>query len=97
MLASGTIITYVTQYMTTYAENTLHVATDLAFATTVVSNGLGIVGALYGGWLADRIGRWPVMVWPQLVGTAADLSGLPLDRGNAQRHGRCWAVSVCCR
>src|SRR6202167_746423 len=67
VLASGTIMTYVTQYMTTYAKNTLHVGTDLAFATTVVSNGLGIVGALYGGWLADRHGRWPVMVWPQLV------------------------------
>jgi MHS family citrate/tricarballylate:H+ symporter-like MFS transporter len=67
VLASGTIITYVTQYMTTYAENTLHVSTDLAFATTVVSNGLGILGAFCGGWLADRAGRWPVMVWPQAV------------------------------
>jgi MFS family permease len=65
VLASGTIITYVTQYMTTYAQHTLHVATDLAFATTVVSNGAGIIGALTGGWLADRFGRWPVMVWPQ--------------------------------
>jgi MFS family permease len=67
ILASGTINTYVTQYMTTYAENTLHVAADLAFATTVVSNGLGIAAALYGGWLSDRFGRWPVMVWPQLA------------------------------
>ena len=67
ILASGTIITYVGQYMTTYAENTLHVATELAFATSVVSNGLGIVGALGGGWLADRVGRWPIMVWPQLA------------------------------
>ncbi len=87
ILASGTIITYVTQYMTTYAENTLHVATDLAFATTVVSNGLGIVGALCGGWLADRSGRWPVMVWPQLAALLADLSGFPVDRGGAQRLG----------
>jgi MFS transporter, MHS family, citrate/tricarballylate:H+ symporter len=67
ILASGTINTYVTQYMTTYAENTLHVAADLAFATTVVSNGLGIGAALYGGWLSDRVGRRPVMVWPQLA------------------------------
>jgi MFS transporter, MHS family, citrate/tricarballylate:H+ symporter len=67
ILASGTIITYVTEYMTTYAENTLHVAADLAFATSVVSNGVGIVAALFGGWLADRAGRWPVMVWPQLA------------------------------
>ena len=67
ILASGTIITYVIDYMTTYAEDTLHVAADLAFATTVVSNGIGIIGALYGGYLADRYGRWPVMVWPQLA------------------------------
>jgi MFS transporter, MHS family, citrate/tricarballylate:H+ symporter len=67
ILASGTIITYATQYMTTYAENTLHVATDLAFATTLISNSVGVVAALFGGWLADRFGRWPVMVWPQLT------------------------------
>jgi MHS family citrate/tricarballylate:H+ symporter-like MFS transporter len=67
VLASGTIITYVIDYMTTYAEDTLQVAADLAFATTVVSNATGIVGALYGGYLADRYGRWPVMVWPQLL------------------------------
>jgi MFS transporter, MHS family, citrate/tricarballylate:H+ symporter len=67
ILASGTIATYVTQYMTTYAKNTLHVAPSLAFAVSLVSNGLGIAGALLGGWLADRLGRKPVMIWPQLV------------------------------
>jgi MFS transporter, MHS family, citrate/tricarballylate:H+ symporter len=67
ILASGTIITYVTQYMTTYAEKTLHVAPVLAFSTTCVSNGLGIIAALFGGWLADRAGRWPIMFWPQLA------------------------------
>lgn len=67
ILASGTISTYVTNYMTTYAEHTLHVATDLAFATTVLSNAAGIAAALFGGWWADRSGRWPVMVWPQLA------------------------------
>ena len=67
ILASGTIITYVTEYMTTYAQHTLHVDAPLAFATTVVSNAIGIAAAFFGGWLADRAGRWPIMVWPQLA------------------------------
>ncbi|MGH6739581.1 MAG: MFS transporter [Bradyrhizobium sp.] len=67
ILASGTIETYVTQYMTTYARNTLHMASSLAFTVSLVSNGLGIAGALLGGWLADRYGRKPVMIWPQLI------------------------------
>jgi MFS family permease len=67
ILASGTIATYVTQYMTTYAKNTLHVAPSLAFAVSLVSNAVGIAGALLGGWLADLWGRKPLMVWPQLA------------------------------
>lgn len=67
ILASGTIATYVTQYMTTYAKNTLHVSSALAFAVSLVSNGFGIAGALLGGWMADLFGRKPVMIWPQLV------------------------------
>src|SRR5690242_11847316 len=35
ILASGTISTYVTQYMTTYAQNTLHIAPSVAFATSL--------------------------------------------------------------
>jgi len=67
ILASGTIATYVTQYMTTYAQSTLHVPSPLAFTVSLVSNGVGIIGALLGGWLADVYGRKPVMIWPQLV------------------------------
>ncbi|MBR0697476.1 MFS transporter [Bradyrhizobium lablabi] len=67
IVASGTISTYVTQYMTTYAKNTLHVSPSLAFTVSLVSNALQIGGTLFGGWLADRFGRKPVMVWPQLV------------------------------
>jgi MFS transporter, MHS family, citrate/tricarballylate:H+ symporter len=67
IVASGTIITYVTQYMTTYAETTLRVAPSLAFATTLVANAAGIVASICGGRLVDRIGRRPVMIWPQLA------------------------------
>jgi MFS family permease len=67
VLALMILASYVTQYMTTYAKNTLHVASSLAFAVSLVSNGVGIAGALLGGWLADLWGRKPLMIWPQLV------------------------------
>ncbi|MDA9537641.1 citrate:proton symporter [Bradyrhizobium sp. CCBAU 21362] len=67
ILASCTIITYITGYMTTYALNTLQVSAPLAFATTLISNTVGIVAALLGGWLADRAGRRHIMIWPQIT------------------------------
>ncbi|WGR98070.1 MFS transporter [Bradyrhizobium sp. ISRA443] len=67
ILASCTIITYVTEYMTTYALHTLQVSAPLAFATTLISNAVGIAAALLGGWLADRAGRRHVMIWPQIT------------------------------
>ena len=67
VLASGTIATYVQQYMTTFAQNTLHVAPSLAFAVSLVSNALQIVAAPFGGLLSDRYGRKPLMIGPQLV------------------------------
>jgi MFS family permease len=67
ILANGTIATYTAHYITTYAQDTLHVAPPLAFATSLVGLGLSIVGTLFGGWLADRIGRKPLMIWPSVV------------------------------
>ncbi|MBH5396461.1 MFS transporter [Bradyrhizobium sp. CNPSo 4010] len=67
ILASCTIITYVTGYMTTYALSTLQVSAPLAFATPLVSNTVGIAAALLGGWLADRAGRRHTMIWPQIT------------------------------
>jgi MFS family permease len=67
VLAAGTISTYVTQYMTTFAQATLHMAPGPAFAVAIVSNLAGLAGVLLGGWLSDRIGRRPVMIWPNLA------------------------------
>ncbi len=64
MLSATTIITYVLNYITSYATVTLKMPANVAFAATMV-RGLGVlIGAVLGGWLADRVGRRPVMVWP---------------------------------
>ena len=67
VLMAGTIGTYVLNYMTTFAQNTLHMTPAEAFGANAVGNVVGVIGSLYGGWLSDRIGRRPVMIWPALA------------------------------
>ena len=66
-LASATIFTYLTNYTTTFAETALHMSERISFTATVVVALCAIPGGLFGGWLSDRIGRWPVMVWPRVA------------------------------
>lgn len=66
-LASATIFTYLTNYTTTFAETTLHMGESNSFAATVVIGLCAISGGLFGAWLSDRAGRWPVMVWTRVV------------------------------
>jgi MFS family permease len=67
VLAAGTIATYVRNYITTFAQATLHLDTKVAFAATVVANGTAVGAVLYGGWLSDRRGRRPIMIWWNLA------------------------------
>ena len=64
MLASGTIATYVMDYMTTFATVTLHMRSDVAFGTTVIVGLTDFCLAPVGGWLSDRYGRKPMMMIP---------------------------------
>lgn len=66
MLASGTIATYVMDYMTTFATVTLHMRADVAFGTTVIVGLTDFCLAPVGGWLSDRYGRKPMMMIPWL-------------------------------
>ncbi len=67
VLAAGTISTYVGNYMTTFAQHTLRMTPKVAFGAGVIANIAGVASGLYGGWLSDRIGRRPVMIWPNLA------------------------------
>jgi MFS family permease len=67
VLASGTIGTYIRNYMTTYAIATLHMPTMAAFAATIVAGLSGVCFDLVSGALSDRIGRKAMMLVPASV------------------------------
>ena len=64
MLAAGTIGTYVTDYMTTYALTILRMPATVAFGVIIVSGGTAVPAELLSGHLSDRFGRKPVMLIP---------------------------------
>jgi MFS transporter, MHS family, citrate/tricarballylate:H+ symporter len=83
LLASGTIGTYTTDYMTTYAIATLHMRANVAFAATIVVGLSGVTFDLVSGALSDRIGRKPMMLIPAVL---LFLSILPAFRMITRYH-----------
>lgn len=67
MLLTGTVCNYALEYMTTYAINTLHMDTAIAFGATVVVGVFSVTFDLISGWTTDRFGRKPVMIIPYVV------------------------------
>jgi len=67
IIAGGTISNYTLEYLTTYAQATLHMAVPTAFAATVVLGVIGVVGDLVSGSLADRFGPKRVLIVPWLL------------------------------
>jgi MFS family permease len=74
MLASASVGAYSLTYLTTYAQHTLKMATDLAFGATIATGVASIIFDLAGGWLSDKYGRKPVMV---IAVVASLLSTIP--------------------
>ena len=64
MLTAGTIGSYTTNYMTTYALDTLHLAATVSFGLTVVNGALSVPLEIFSGWASDKFGRKPVMIVP---------------------------------
>jgi MFS family permease len=67
LLGSGTIMTYTTDYLSTYAQETLLMPVSIAFGTTAVSGLCALGFALISGWLSDRFGRKPVILVPLVL------------------------------
>jgi MFS transporter, MHS family, citrate/tricarballylate:H+ symporter len=75
MIMSFTTSTYVMGYMTTYALQTLHMATNVSFGAGLVNGAAGVLFTLAGGALSDRYGRKWVMLAPRILFLLATLPG----------------------
>ncbi len=67
VLMCVTISTYVNNYMTTYALATLGMPASKAMLATIAQGAVMAAGAVWGGWLSDRFGRKPIMIWPRIA------------------------------
>ncbi|WP_077034361.1 MFS transporter [Pelomonas sp. KK5] len=67
VVLGGTVSNYVGSYMTTYAITTLKFPPLIAMGATVMVGLMTLVFSLVGGWLCDRYGRKPAMLWPRLA------------------------------
>jgi MHS family citrate/tricarballylate:H+ symporter-like MFS transporter len=67
IIAGATISNYTLDYLTTYAQATLHMPVPTAFAATIILGLVGVLGDLTGGWLSDRFGAKRVLVVPWLI------------------------------
>jgi MFS family permease len=67
ILGSATIGTYIFDYIVTFAQASLHLSARIAFLAETVGNLIGIPALLLGARLSDRVGRWRVNVWTNLV------------------------------
>ncbi len=67
ILSAGTIGTYVSTYVVTYAQHTLHLAPRAGFLAELTSDLVGLPAVWVGGRLSDRYGRRPLNLWSNLA------------------------------
>ena len=63
VLASFTIGTYISNYVVTFAQATLHMSARAGFLAQTGASLFGVAAALLGGRLSDRYGRRPINIW----------------------------------
>ncbi len=67
VIAASTVSASVGTNMPTYARSTLGLTEAVSTAVPIALGLASIVFPLVGGWLADRFGRRPVMIWPRAL------------------------------
>ena len=67
VIMAATVSNFVGTNMPTYAKSTLGLSLAASTGTTIALGAASVIFPLFGGWLADRIGRRPVMIWPRVA------------------------------
>ena len=67
VIMAATVSNFVGTNMPTYAKSTLGLSLAASTGTTIALGAASVIFPLAGGWLADRIGRRPVMIWPRVA------------------------------
>ena len=65
VVAASTVSNAIGTNMPVYAESTLGLTATVSTAVPIALGLASIIFPLLGGWLADRVGRRPVMIWPR--------------------------------
>ena len=88
-----TIATYVRSYLTTYAQDSLKLATDLAFGATVVNGLCGVLVCPFAGILSDRYGRKPIMLGAVVISAVLTIPSFIL-MNNARSAASVYAATA---
>lgn len=83
MISGATISTYLFNYMATYGQNTLGYSASVSLGSTLAVNVARFFAILLGGWMSDKVGRRPMMIWPTIGFT---LSIVPAYVSLTSRH-----------
>ena len=67
VIAASTVSNAVGTNMPVYARSTLGLTETVSTAVPIALGLASVIFPLLGGWLADRTGRRPVMVWPRAL------------------------------
>lgn len=71
LFGSSTVASYIMGFMVTYSTSTLHMSSRVAFCAIVTTGLFGMAFRPLSGWLSDRRGRKPVMIFGAMALLAA--------------------------
>jgi len=67
ILAASTVSNSIGTNMPVYAKSTLGLTETISTAVPIALGGASVLFPLLGGWLVDKVGRRPILIWPRLI------------------------------